>query len=96
MEGAGEAGEWAPAQAISPRVRNGTEAERSVQPVCLPHGLITPDPLVRIHRCNEGSQPVGGLSVGLTQVDGKLDPAEGPRPLWLSLIGLENTGVFLK
>lgn len=25
-------------------------------------------------------------------MDGKLDPAEGPGPLWPSVIGLENTG----
>lgn len=52
---------------------------------------------VRIHRCGEASEPVGGLSVGLMHADDKLDSAaEGPLPLWLSLIGLENTGVSLK
>lgn len=89
----------APAQAISLGVGNGIEVEgecqsrQSASPMCL---VALEDPGVRIHRCDEASEPVGGLSVGLTQVDGKLDPTEGLLPLWPSLIGLANTGASLE
>lgn len=72
---------------LAQRQKGRCQSSQSASPVC----LAGPRHRVRIHRCSEASEPVGGLSVGLTHADDKLDPAEGPLPLWPSLIGLGNT-----